>query len=166
MKAQQGNVPSWLLFCFFGSLLCGLVYGIFFHAFLEHNALHSLRTDSGALYVEPKLSIIPLRTKEAEQAGQGHYEKACVACHGLYGQYQAGLTGPDLFDQVWLHHRDEVEIGRLIMKGVDSSESITKQIMPARGGAILSDREVWEIIYYLSSKNPSVKKNAQATEEK
>ena len=164
MKQTERSTPNWLLFLFFGSLGCGLVYSIFLHGFLAYDISHSYREASGALYVKPKLAIVPARSSEALAKGEQVYARVCVACHGAYGKYKTGLLGPDLSDKKWLHHQNETKIASLVMKGISAAQSITKQVMPARGGGSLSDQEVWHVVYYLSSRNPSIKKDAKSSQ--
>ena len=162
MNETQKGTPNWLLFLFFGSLFGGLLYSIFLHGFLDYEPAHSYRAASGALYVEAKLSLVPQRTAEGIARGEQSYGQVCVACHGNYGQYTAGLLGPNLADSQWLHNNSEKKIAALIMQGIGAAKSITKQVMPARGGGNLSDQAVWEVVYYLSAKNRSIVKDSEA----
>ena len=164
MNENQKGTPNWLLFLFFGSLFAGLLYSIFLHGFLAYELDHSYRKASGGLYVEAKLSLVPQRTAEGIGRGEQKYGQLCVACHGSYGQYKTGLTGPNLADSQWLHNNNEKKIAALIMQGVNAAKSKTKQVMPARGGGNLNDQAVWEVVYYLSAKNSSIVKDAKAAE--
>ena len=164
MQEEINKTPNWLLFIFFACLGIGLLYIIFLHGFYDYQSSHEYREASGSIYVKAKLAIVPKRTKSGIERGKRNYERTCVACHGAYGNYTNGLTGPDLSDSQWLHVKNEKGIAPLVMEGINESKSITKQIMPARGGAILNDRDIWEIIYYISSKNSSIAQDAEATE--
>ena len=163
MNEEQKGMPNYLLFLFFGSLLVGLLYSIFLHGFLDYEQAHSYREASGGLYVKAKLSLVPQRTAAGIERGKQNFGQACVACHGNYGQYTSGLVGPNLADSQWLHNNNEKKIADLIMQGVGAAKSITKQVMPARGGGNLGDQAVWELVYYLSAKNPSIIKDAKAS---
>ncbi len=164
MKQTEKNIPNWILFLFFGSLVGGLIYSIFLHGFLDYDISHSFREANGTLYVEPKLSIIPVRNSQAIQSGKETYGRVCIACHGVYGKHKAGLVGVDLADSKWLHYNNETKIASLVIKGVNQTQSITKQVMPARAGGSLSDQAIWQVVYYLSAKNRSIVKDAKPTE--
>ena len=157
---KENKTPNWILFLFFGSLIGGTLYSIFLHGFLNYDSSHAYRTAAGKLYIEPKLSVIPARTQKGIQSGKENFQSVCAACHGVYGQYKPGLVGPNLADAQWLHKSSEKAMGRLVIQGVPAPASITGQVMPARGGASLSDTAVWEVIYYLSAKNRSIAKDA------
>ncbi len=163
MKTNQ--TPSWILFPFYGSLVFGVLYSVFIHGFSDYNVSQDYHAMDGSLYIEPKLSLVPIRSREGEERGSQNFGQVCSACHGIYGSYKPGLVGPNLADKVWLHDNTEKLMARLVMKGVGISEAITKQLMPARGGANLSDREVWEVIYYLSSENSSIIKDSEPTQK-
>ena len=167
MATQEDNkgMPNWVLFLFYGSLLIGGFYTIFLHGFLGYEPLTSYHmASSGNLYVQPKLAIVPARTTVGMERGKKNYAQVCVACHGMYGQYTSSLLGPNLADSEWLHDNSETKIAQIIQNGVSTAKSITKQVMPARGGSNLSNQAIWEIVYYLSSQNPSIVRNAKPTE--
>ena len=160
MDHLKRGVPNWLLFLFFGALIGGGIKIIFLQGFLKEDPYINYRLKTGALYVSPKLSIIPLRTSEAIQKGEQIYEKVCSSCHGVYGSYKSGLVGPSLSDSQWLHSNSEKKIGRLVLNGIGAGKSITGQLMPARAGASLSDSDVWSAVYFLSSQNSSIQKDS------
>ncbi len=174
MHKENKGTPSWILFFFYASMVVGVLVTIFEQGFLKNknefpyrlaNSTQMSATDGKAsLYATAKISIVPKRSPEAIKNGEQNFSKVCVACHGTYGQYKVGLTGVDLSDGTWLHYSNEEKIGKLIMNGVSASESVTKQVMAPRGGSGYSDKQIWEIVYYLSSKNKSIIKDAKATE--
>ena len=168
---NQKETPSWIFFSFYASLVFGIVYIIFQHGFLlsqndfaYRRAYHDYSKKINPLYIEPVISIVPKRTPDAIKNGEGNFSKVCVACHGEYGKYKAGLTGVDLSDGNWLHYNNEQKIAKLIVGGVNASMSKTKQIMAPRGGSGYTDKQIWEIVYYLSSKNKSIIQDAKPTE--
>lgn len=150
-NTDNKGVPNWILFVFFGSLLAGSLYAVYKHGFLGYDRSMDLRTAQGAAYVTPSIMIIPQRTPQAISNGEATYQRACVACHGAQLQ---GVVGPALIKAQWLHFNNEDKMARMVMRGIGPAESVTGGVMPARGGAPLSDREVWEVIYFISSKNP------------
>ncbi|MBX7057268.1 MAG: cytochrome c [Leptospirales bacterium] len=154
------GVPNWILFLFFGALLAGVGYAIFMQGFLGQSNAQSLRASQGLDFVQPRsVAPPPPRSPAAIASGEKTYQQVCVACHGANRE---GGAGPSLSDATWLHYDNEVNLGRLIMRGVPGGQ--TKQPsgtpMPARGGQSISDVQVWEVVYYLSSKNGSIVKDA------
>lgn len=142
------GVPNWILFLFAGSLVVGAAYGIFNHVFLGPTPINA--------YVIPTVAEIPPRTPENVQLGEELYGRACVACHG---QNREGLVGPSLADAEWWHHSNEQDMGKLIMRGIAAGQSVSGQIMPPKGGAGISDADVWRVVYFLSEKNGSIEKD-------
>ena len=160
MDHLKRGTPNWILFLFFGVLIGGGIKIILLQGFLKEDPYINYRLGMGSLYIPPKLSIIPLRTPESIQTGAQTYERVCASCHGIYGSYKSGLVGPNLSDSQWLHGNSEKKMGRLILNGIGAGKSITGQVMPARAGVSLSDSDVWSAVYFLSSQNSSIQKDA------
>jgi len=73
----------------------------------------------------------------------------CFSCHGKDGE---GALGPTtkLAGRPLVHAKLLVpDIMALIKSGVDSAHSTSGQIMPAAGGARLTDREVESLAWYV-----------------
>ena len=164
MTPNKNSIPNYILFLFYGTLVIGFLYLSFSFVFLGSDpSLRYQRAMSGTEYAIPTLAIVPAKTADSIENGKLKYTQACVACHGIYGQHSSSLIGPNLADAEWLHSNQESQLAPLVMRGISAAQSITKQVMPARGGATLSDSEVWTIIYYLSSQNPSIMQDAEPT---
>ncbi len=155
---------NWAIFLFFGTIVGGILYAVYFHGFLKHDRFINYRTTSGQLHVTPLISLVPARSEAGIGNGGEVYQRVCIACHGVYGQYKSGLLGPDLSDVEWLHHNNEKDIRKLIWNGITIEQSIGGQVMPARGNGSLNEREIWEVIYFLSSRNSSIEQDAEPTE--
>ncbi|MBE7438114.1 MAG: c-type cytochrome [Spirochaetales bacterium] len=153
-KNNATGLPNWILFLFLGALLWGLLYGIFYHGFLNENPENALLDETGTFVVRAEVQI-PDRTADAVTAGETAYKTACIACHG---PNREGGVGPSLADATWLHGDKESDIFRVITTGISAADSKTGQIMPPMGGASLSKAQAWQILYFLADRNGSIKK--------
>jgi len=158
---KKGNpVPNWLLFLFAGTFVWGVMYFIFMHGFLGYSQPAAYQAATGTDIVKASLPEKPV--KDAASIANGEASSAtCAACHG---QGLTGGIGPNLMDEEWLHgKKSETELYRLIMQGVaigEAKQNPPKGAMPARG-TLAGGRQVWEVIYYLSSKNKSIVRDSQ-----
>jgi len=159
-SSNDPGVPSWLLILFFGSLVLGLGYGVFIHGFLNYDHQVAFRSKSAAyvVAVEDKIK----RSPAAVAAGKSLIGR-CAACHGV--GLKGGPAAPNLVDGKWLHDgRTETSLYRLIAAGVIGKSKrkfgAKAMDMPARG-LLGSNADVWRVVYYLSSVNPSIKKDAK-----
>lgn len=153
-KQSATGLPNWILFLIAGAFVWGLLYGIFYHGFLDENPENALLEETGSLTVRAEVQI-PERTTEAVSAGESAYKSACIACHG---PNREGGVGPSLADATWLHGNKESELIRVITAGVSAADSKTGVVMPPMGGASLSKAQVWQILYFLADRNGSIKK--------
>jgi mono/diheme cytochrome c family protein len=84
----------------------------------------------------------------------------CNGCHGMGG----GGMGPPLTNQVWVYGKDDDTLFRLIALGSDAlqkqgysrkgSENVVGP-MPAMGTVVKSTDDLWKIIAWIRSINPS-----------
>lgn len=149
-NSTEHGVPNWLLFIFFGALVAGGLYSTFKHGFLaEKPRLQA--------YVIPTVAVVPARTGDVISEGEALYGQACVACHGANLE---GLVGPNLVDAEWWHGNNEKAIYKSIVNGIGAGKSQSGQIMPAKGGANITDSDAWKIMFFLSSKNGSIQQDA------
>ena len=75
----------------------------------------------------------------------------CAACHGPEGK---GGLGPDLTDTVWLHHDGGFDaLVRQITTGIMLDDSKTGQLMPPRGGGVITDEQIRSVAAYVWSLN-------------
>lgn len=161
-KSERGQIPGWVQMLFGGVLAIGLLYIIFLHGFLGYSNEATYRKSAGIDRITATVVEIPDRTPESIQAGATAYRQACVACHGVNKE---GGVGPALNDSDWLHEPvTETNMFNLVNAGIAAGESVTGIVMPARGGASISETQVWEIIYYLSDENSSIEQDAGEAE--
>ncbi len=157
MKETDKGIPNWLVFIFFGAIVFGVVYGSYVHGFAS-DSTGALVVEGGTGYVVAAPAKIP-RSAEAVTAGEKLASSQCASCHG---PDLKGALGPNLLDGEWLHGSDsETKLFQIIVSGITTGMKFGSKTttMPARGG-LQSDREVWQVVYYLSGKNTSIKKDA------
>jgi mono/diheme cytochrome c family protein len=94
----------------------------------------------------------------------------CNGCHGMGG----GGMGPPLSNQVWVYGKDDDTLFRLIALGSDElqkqgysrkgSENVVGP-MPPFGTIVKSDDDMWKIIAFIRSVNPSSVEGSSASAE-
>jgi mono/diheme cytochrome c family protein len=87
-----------------------------------------------------------------------------AGCNGCHGGTGGGGMGPPLTNQVWVYGKDDDTLFRLVALGSDElqkqgysrkgSESVVGP-MPPMGGIVKSDDDLWKIIAWIRSINPS-----------
>ena len=97
-------------------------------------------------------------------APDGHKIYMAAGCNGCHGGSGGGGMGPPLTNQVWVYGKDDDTLFRLIALGTDElqkqgysrkgSESVVGP-MPPMGGVVKSDDELWKLIAWVRSINPS-----------
>lgn len=75
----------------------------------------------------------------------------CFSCHGMQGE---GMLGPSTVlnagKSKWLHHDGSLDgVIAVITGGIDAEHSVSGQVMPARGGARLTDAQVAQVAAYV-----------------
>ena len=165
-QSSNTNVtPNWILFSFFGTLVCGLIYTIFMQGFLRVDQETRYRNSANIAYEQVKslklvFTSFPARNAASINEGQALYASRCGVCHGADLKGMTG-NGPSLVDSDWWHVKNptETEIAAVIIAGVMPPKS-RQGVMPARGGG-LTDDEIFKVIYYMGSKSNSIEKDAQ-----
>ncbi|MCB1326894.1 MAG: cytochrome c [Spirochaetales bacterium] len=159
-EKNSGGIPNWLLFLFFGAVLIGGLYAIYMHGFLGYDRALALRDARGIEYHVPTAGVymfaqIPAKSPAAIASGEASYGQVCAACHG---PELRGGVGPNLVDAEWLHMDSPttLAVARRVVHGVSASESVTGGVMPQRGNGQLVDNKIWEVVYFIQSRNPSI----------
>jgi cytochrome c oxidase cbb3-type subunit 3 len=92
-------------------------------------------------------TVLKLAGREHNSAaalrGEAHYKTICVACHGLAGEGNPLLGGPDLSNDIWLYGGTTDAIASSISAGRTG-------IMPAQAD-LLSDHQVHILAGYVTS---------------
>lgn len=97
----------------------------------------------------------------ADEGRKIYMAAGCSGCHGGSG---GGGMGPPLTNEVWIYGTDDDTLFRLIALGSDElqkqgfsrkgSEAVVGP-MPAQGTIVKSDDDLWKIIAWIRSINPS-----------
>jgi len=100
----------------------------------------------------------------ASVAAEGHQKYMSAGCNGCHGGTGGGGMGPPLTNPVWIYGNDDDTLFRLIALGSDElqkqghvrkgSENVVGP-MPQMGSVIKSDDDMWKIIAWMKSINPS-----------
>jgi len=162
-NSNDKGIPGFILAAFAGVVLWGIGYTALNYVSGGQTFATELRANSGTQVVIPKVLVIPPRNAESIANGQETFSTICSGCHGMEME---GLVGPNLKDATWFNFPDgaaETKIAKLVMRGVPAPEAHTDNgPMPPKGGSDITDEQVWEVVYYISSKNPSVAKDSPA----
>jgi mono/diheme cytochrome c family protein len=110
----------------------------------------------------------------AEVAEEGRKKYMAAGCNGCHGGTGGGGMGPPLTNPVWVYGKDDDTLFRLIALGSDElqkqgysrkgSENVVGP-KPPMGGIDKSDDDMWKIIAFIRSVNPSSAENSAASAE-
>jgi cytochrome c len=97
-------------------------------------------------------------------AGEGQKVFMAAGCNGCHGGTGGGGMGPPLTNEIWVYGSDDDTLFRLIALGSDGlkaegysrkgSESVVGP-MPPHGKIVKSSEDMWKIIAWIRSINPS-----------
>jgi mono/diheme cytochrome c family protein len=100
----------------------------------------------------------------AKVADEGHKKFMAAGCNGCHGGGGGGGMGPPLTNEVWVYGKDDDTLFRLVALGSDGlqkqgyarkgSENVVGP-MPAMGGVVKNDDDLWKIIAWIRSVNRS-----------
>ena len=100
----------------------------------------------------------------AKVADEGHQKFMSAGCNGCHGGGGGGGMGPPLTNDVWIYGKDDDTLFRIVALGSDElqkqgysrkgSESVVGP-MPPMGTVVKSDDDLWKIIAWIRSVNPS-----------
>jgi aldose sugar dehydrogenase len=76
------------------------------------------------------------------------YTEACAGCHGTSAA--KGPVGPSLFDDEWVHGRDDDAIVKSIKEGYPDKGMPSFQ-------ALLTDQEIWQMVAYIHTQAANLK---------
>ena len=138
----DNRMPPWLSFLFVGTVVFGIGYVLYYHAFdfgdLQEAELQNelaMAEVQKAAYIAKKGAGIneenvallddPGKIKE----GGVIYQEKCAACHAADG---GGSVGPNLTDNYWLHGGDIRDVFKIVKYGVPEKGMISweKQLPP------------------------------------
>ena len=142
IKELDNNLPPWWLAMFYVSIVYGVIY-IGYHHFSKYGmssaeayAQEMQQAEASvAAYLAGQANTVDensvevVTDEEALANGKFIYQLNCVVCHLESG---AGLVGPNLTDEYWIHGGDIKDIFRTIKYGVPEKGMIawSNQLRP------------------------------------
>src|SRR5262245_5996545 len=100
----------------------------------------------------------------AKVSEEGHKKIMAAGCNGCHGGGGGGGMGPPLTNPIWVYGKDDDTLFRLVALGSDElqtqgfsrhgSENVVGP-MPPMGGIVKSTDDMWKIIAWIRSVNPS-----------
>jgi hypothetical protein len=106
----------------------------------------------------------PYKDKIAEIADPGHKKYMSAGCNGCHGGGGGGGMCPPLTNDTWVYGPDDDTLFRLIAEGSDGlkangyhrvKQEVVVGPMPPFGGIIKTSDDLWKIITWFRSVNPS-----------
>jgi hypothetical protein len=106
----------------------------------------------------------PYKDKIAEIAEPGHKKYMSAGCNGCHGGGGGGGMCPPLTNDTWVYGPDDDTLFRLIAEGSDGlkangyhrvKQEVVVGPMPPFGGIIKTSDDLWRIITWIRSVNPS-----------
>jgi mono/diheme cytochrome c family protein len=113
----------------------------------------------------------PYNTNIAAIAEEGHHRYLSAGCNGCHGGGGGGGICPPLTNDTWVYGADDDTLFRLIALGSDGltkagysrvKHEVVTGPMPAFGSVIKTSDDLWRIIAFIRSVNPSSLKPAAA----
>jgi cytochrome c oxidase cbb3-type subunit 3 len=111
IKENDYPPPGWFNAIFYGSIVFGIAYFLFFHAYGGPTLLQEYQADRKALAEMVKRNAPPRvftaaelsdaeKNKDVVAAGAALYQAKCATCHLADG---GGQVGPNLTDAFWIN---------------------------------------------------------------
>lgn len=100
----------------------------------------------------------------AAVAEEGHKKYMAAGCNGCHGGGGGGGMGPPLTNEVWIYGKDDDTLFRVIALGSDALQKqgyvrkgseVVVGPMPVMGEIVKSEDDMWKIIAWIRSVNPS-----------
>jgi mono/diheme cytochrome c family protein len=113
----------------------------------------------------------PYNANIAAIAEEGHHRYLSAGCNGCHGGGGGGGMCPPLTNDTWVYGSDDDTLFRLIALGTDGlvkagysrvKHEVVTGPMPSFGGIIKTSDDLWRIIAFMRSVNPSSLKPAAA----
>jgi cytochrome c oxidase cbb3-type subunit 3 len=160
------------MYLFYSSILFAVVYGFYYHVYLDGNIQETEYKTEVAVAEKAREAYLKkfansvnennvTVVKEVKDITEGAqiYTTNCIACHGDKGQ---GGVGPNLTDKFWIHGGDVKALFKTILQGVPEKGMIAwnKTLNP------LQIQKVASYILTLQGTNPPGAKEPQGTEVK
>jgi cytochrome c oxidase cbb3-type subunit 3 len=164
--------PPWFMYLFYLTVLFAVVYGLYYHVYLDGNIQETEYKTEVAMAEKAREEYMKkfansvnennvTEVKGAKDITEGAkiYSTNCIACHGDKGQ---GGVGPNLTDKFWIHGGDVKALFKTLTYGVPEKGMIAwnKTLNP------LQIQKVASFILTLQGTNPAGAKEPQGTEVK
>ena len=164
IKQAENPMPEWWKLFFGLTFIFAIGYSIYYHKFSSWGMYDSFQNEVAAHEaLFPKAEEVvstdgsnPLRENPTaiEEGKKVFMSNACAACHGANAQ---GVVGPSLVDTEWVHGNTDAEIYQVIMEGIAVEKAkLGRGPMPPHKS--LGSEKVYQIMAWLASTNPSLKK--------
>jgi mono/diheme cytochrome c family protein len=98
-------------------------------------------------------------------AEEGHHKYLSFSCNGCHGGGGGGGMCPPLTNDAWIYGADDDTLFRLVSLGSDGlkkdygykrvKQEVVVGPMPPFGGIIKTSDDLWKVIAFIRSKNPS-----------
>ena len=167
IQEYDNDLPRWWLNIFWLTAIFAVVYTGWTHFVKEpqHEALakqlESLKqvkqtqTESSGAKVLDADGLLALTTnKDALATGEKVFTGKCVACHATGG---AGLVGPNLTDDYWIHGGKITDLRQVVQKGV-----VEKGMISWEG--LLTTSEIDSVVAYIWTLHGTNPENPKAPE--
>ena len=128
IREHDNRLPNWWLFTLFGAIVFGFGYWTYYHMLKagpslkdEYRAELQVAAEKAEALAKARGAItddvlIAMSSNPSTvEKGAAQFQKTCAACHGPTG---AGLIGPNLTDDYWLHGAKPTEILKTVNGGV------------------------------------------------
>lgn len=165
IRELDNNLPRWWVWLFYGSIIFGIGYMIYFHVLgmgdlsaaefqKEWERGEKIKAAVMTKFEAQLDTLQPSKEKSVLDAGEQTYKKLCAPCHR---DDAGGLVGPNLTDDYWIHgptYRDNL---RTILNGVPDKGMITWR-------GVLKPNEIQAVASYIYTKRGTKPPNPKPPE--
>jgi len=164
--------PPWFMYLFYLTVLFAVVYGLYYHVYLDGNIQETEYKTEVAVAEKAREEYMKKFANSVNEnnvtvvtgakditEGAKIYSTNCIACHGDKGQ---GGVGPNLTDKFWIHGGDVKALFKTLSYGVPEKGMIAwnKTLNP------LQIQKVASFILTLQGTKPAGAKEPQGIEIK
>ena len=172
IEELDNPTPPWFMYLFYLTVLFAVVYGLYYHVYLDGNIQETEYKTEVAVAEKAREEYMKKFANSVNEnnvtavtgakditEGAKIYSTNCIACHGDKGQ---GGVGPNLTDKFWIHGGDVKALFKTLTYGVPEKGMIAwnKTLNP------LQIQKVASFILTLQGTKPAGAKEPQGTEIK
>jgi cytochrome c oxidase cbb3-type subunit 3 len=168
IQEYDNDLPKWWVYLFWITIIWSVVYVLWFHnpstptpeerlaaGLSELEAMRPKAPSGLPVAGDSDESLLKLvANADLIKKGAELYTAKCLACHAQGG---AGLVGPNLTDDYWIHGGKPTQIKNVILNGVPE-----KGMIPWK--AMMSDEEINATVAYIWSIHGTNPPNAKAAQ--